>query len=73
MPAGFIDYRFTVLHDAETGQMVAAIPALGISDYGPDSASMLDRLRDMAAFHLECLLDEGSGYPGNRMKTRTSS
>ena len=63
MPASFIDYRFIVSHDAETGLVVAEIPALGIADDGSDANAALDNLGQMASFHLECLLGEGEQLP----------
>ena len=57
------DYKVRLQRDAETNQVVADIPALGISDYAPDEASALDSLREMAAFHLECLFEEGAPAP----------
>ena len=62
MPTGFVDYKLVVSHDAETGQEVAQVPALGISDYGPGTAA-LDSVCQMTAFHLKCLVDEGEEIP----------
>ena len=64
MNQGFVEYKVCLSWDEETSQMVAAIPALGISDYGPDTNAALDNLRQMASFHLECLLEEGEQVPG---------
>ena len=57
------NYKVRLQWDAETQQMVAEIPALGIGDYGANSASALESLREMAAFHLECLSEEGKAAP----------
>ena len=57
------DYKVRLQWDAETKQVVADIPALGISDYAPDAASAFESLREMAAFHLECLFEEGAPAP----------
>ena len=57
------DYKVRLQRDAETNQLVADIPALGINDYAPDEASALDSLQEMAAFHLECLFEEGAPAP----------
>ena len=57
------DYKVRLQWDAETRQVVADIPALGISDYAPDAASAFESLREMAAFHLECLFEEGTPAP----------
>lgn len=58
-----LDYKVRLQWDAETNQVVADIPALGISDYVPDAALAFESLREMAAFHLECLLEEGTPAP----------
>ena len=63
MPAGFIDYRVVVSHDEETGLTIADIPTLGIADDGLDANTALDNLCQMAAFHIECLVDEGKQIP----------
>ena len=57
------NYKVRLQWDAETQQMVAEIPALGIGDYGTNPASALESLREMVAFHLECLSEEGKAAP----------
>ena len=56
-------YWVKLIRDKETGQVVAKIPALGIADYGADSRTAIQRLKKMAAFHLECLELEGEPIP----------
>lgn len=63
MSAECADYKVRLQWDPGTEQMVAEIPALGIGDYGANAASALESLREMAAFHLECLSDEGKSAP----------
>ncbi len=63
MPKEFADYRVCLSWDPETKLVVADIPALGIADDGPDASTALDSVREMAAFHLECLAEEGSRVP----------
>ena len=63
MTAKCADYKVRLQWDAETEQVTAEIPALGIGDYGVNAASALESLREMAAFHLECLLEEGKAAP----------
>ncbi len=63
MPASFIDYRFIVSYDAETGLVIAEIPALGIADDGPDANAALDSVREMALFHIEGLIEGGKEVP----------
>ena len=57
------EYRVRLYKDKETGQIIAEIPALDIADYGPDSQKAFQRLKGMAAFHLESLLAEGKRIP----------
>ena len=58
-------YQFQVIlgRDPDTGQVTAEVPALDIADYGIDSQETLDRLQEMLAFHLECLLSECKPIP----------
>ncbi|MDE2838014.1 MAG: hypothetical protein OXL97_10990 [Chloroflexota bacterium] len=63
MNAAYVQYKVSLTWDEETNQMDAAIPTLGIGDCGPDTNTALDYLREMAAFHIECLLDEGERLP----------
>ena len=60
---GYCEYQVRLVKDKETDQIVAEIPTLDISDYGPDSQEALQRLTRMVAFHLECLLAEGKPIP----------
>jgi predicted RNase H-like HicB family nuclease len=62
-PDEFYQFRVRLVKDKATGQIVAEVPALDISDYGPDSPEALRRLKQMAAFHLECLVAEGKPIP----------
>ena len=59
----FYEFWVRLLKDEETGQVVAEVPTLEISDYGPDSQEALQHLREMVAFHLECLLAEDKSIP----------
>ena len=63
MRAECADYKVRLHWDAATEQMVAEIPALGIGDYGANAAAALESLREMTAFHLECLEEEGRTAP----------
>ena len=63
---GYCEYRVNLLKDRETGQIVAEIPALDISDYGLDSRNALESLKQMVIFHLESLLAEGKPIPEER-------
>ena len=47
----------------ETASVVAEIPALRIADFGADVPEALERLQAMAAFHLDCLVQEGKPIP----------
>lgn len=62
----FLDYHVSVARDTETGQVVAEIPALQISDYGKDLPEALNHLEEMLRFHLECLQTEGKPIPEER-------
>ncbi len=57
------EYSVKVVKDRETGQVVVEVPTLGIADYGADSQKAFQNLRNMVAFHLECLLAEGKPIP----------
>ena len=57
------EYKVRLTKDKETGQVVAELPALDISDYGLDSQEALGRLKRMVEFHLECLVTEGKPIP----------
>ena len=59
----FYQFRVRLLKDKATGQIVAEVPTLDISDYGTDSQKALRRLKEMVAFHLECLASEGKPVP----------
>ncbi len=60
---GYLEYRVNVFRDPETGRVVGEVPALGIADDGADAADSLASLRDMMAFHLECLAQEHEPIP----------
>jgi predicted RNase H-like HicB family nuclease len=57
------DYQVAFTRDHETVTVVAGIPALQIADFGIDPPAALDRLQAMAAFHLDCLAQEGKPIP----------
>jgi predicted RNase H-like HicB family nuclease len=59
----FVDYKIDVFWDEETKQVVVDAPALGIADCAPDVNEALEYFREMATFHVECLLDEGEQLP----------
>ena len=63
MASDFAEYRVCLSWDEETGLVVADIPALGIADDGPDATTALDSVREMAAFHVEGLVEEGMEVP----------
>ena len=46
----YYEYQVKVVKDKETGHVVAEIPVLDISDYGPDSQLALGRLKRMLEF-----------------------
>jgi predicted RNase H-like HicB family nuclease len=62
----FYQFRVRLLKDKATGQIVAEVPALDISDYGLDSQKALRRLKEMVTFHLECLVAEGKPVPSEK-------
>ncbi len=57
------EYKVTLTRDKGTGQVVAELPTLEISDYSLDSREALGRLKRMVEFHLECLVAEGKPIP----------
>ena len=59
----FVEYAVQISYDKETDQVVAEVPTLDIADYGPTVEEAMGSLREMVAFHLECLLEEGSAIP----------
>jgi len=59
----FLQFRVKLIEDAETGQVVAEAPTLGIADYGVDGPEALNNLQEMIVFHLECLQAEGQPIP----------
>ncbi|MGH7771106.1 MAG: type II toxin-antitoxin system HicB family antitoxin [Candidatus Binatia bacterium] len=62
----FLEFRILLNRDSETGQTVAEIPTLGISDYGKDLPEALTHLQEMLRFHLQCLQEEGKPIPQER-------
>ncbi len=62
----FLDFRVSVSCYRGIGQVVAEIPALGITDYGKDLPVALDHLEEMLRFHLDCLRREGKSIPKER-------
>ena len=63
MAERFVDYKVCLSWDAETELVVADLPALGIADDGPDAPAALDSVREMAAFHIEGLIEKGQRVP----------
>ena len=63
MPHRFVDYKVSLLWDDETALVVADVPALGIADDGTDAPTALDSVREMAAFHIEGLIEKGQHIP----------
>ncbi|MEX2598111.1 MAG: hypothetical protein WD533_00475 [Dehalococcoidia bacterium] len=63
MHEGYNAYAVTLEQDEETGQVVAHVPALFISDYGANTAEALGHLHEMVTFHLTCLEAEGKDIP----------
>ncbi|MBI4234645.1 MAG: type II toxin-antitoxin system HicB family antitoxin [Chloroflexi bacterium] len=59
----FYEFRVVLSRDAETGHIVAEVPALDIADYGADAEEALQHIQEMLAFHLECLFEEGQPIP----------
>ncbi len=57
------EYRVVLVRDTAKNRVVAEIPTLSIADFGADTPEALSRLRDMLAFHLECLQGEGKPIP----------
>lgn len=60
-----LEYRVVVTKDSETGSVVAAVPALGLADYGADVPEALANIKAMVSFHLECLREEGKSVPAS--------
>ena len=61
--SGWYEFRVKFVRDKETGQVVASIPTLDIADYGDNPEQASQRLKRMAIFHLESLMDEGEPVP----------
>ena len=59
----YLVYRVKLSRDDATGLAVAEVPALGIADDGADSSEALANIQEMAAFHLQCLAEEGEPIP----------
>ena len=59
----YYEYRVSLAKDRETGQIIAEIPTLDISDFGADSQEAIESLEKMVEFHLECLVTEGKDIP----------
>jgi hypothetical protein len=62
-PETYLHYRVKLVRDKETNQVTALVPALGIGDCGKDAQQALRRVQKMIAFHLDCLVEEGSKVP----------
>ncbi len=63
MAERLVDYKVCLSWDKETGLVIADLPALGIADDGPDAPAALDSVREMAAFHIEGLIEKGQRVP----------
>jgi predicted RNase H-like HicB family nuclease len=48
--------------------VVAEIPTLQLADFGADLPEALERLQEMASFHLDCLIQEGKPVPIETME-----
>lgn len=63
----YIDYRIVITPDTRTGSeepgFTALVPALGIATGGDSVEEALKNIRDMIAFHLECLRKEKEPLP----------
>lgn len=59
----YLEYQVKLVKDKETHQVTALVPALGIGDCGKDAQQALRRVQKMIAFHLDCLVEEGSKIP----------
>ena len=66
-------YRVVLSYDSETGQTIAEVPALDIVDYGADASEALSSVKEMIAFHLECLMLEGKPAPRPNSWSHTDS
>ncbi|MBI4634941.1 MAG: hypothetical protein HY727_01200 [Candidatus Rokubacteria bacterium] len=58
-----MEYQVVFSRDAETGRIVAEIPALDLGDFGADVPEALERLQAAVTFHLDCLREEGKAIP----------
>ena len=61
--AEYLEYQLGIYRDPETGFVVAEVPALGIADDGEDQDEALANIRKLAAFHIDCLIEEGEAIP----------
>jgi predicted RNase H-like HicB family nuclease len=58
-----LDYHVVFTRDTDTARVVAEIPTLQLADFGADLPEALERLQEMASFHLDCLIQEGKPVP----------
>ena len=66
MPSGYVQYKVEVGWDAETEQLEARVPSLGVGvngPDGPDAATTFGRLWETAGFHVEGLAERGAPLP----------
>ena len=59
----YVEYQVKVFRDKASGLVVAEVPVLGVADDGADHSEALANLRQMVAFHLQCLAEEGEPIP----------
>ena len=63
----YIEYRIVITPDTRTGSgepgFTALVPALGIATGGDSVEEALENIREMIAFHLECLRREKQSLP----------
>lgn len=59
----YVEYAVVVSVDKATNQVVVQVPTLDLADYGPTVEEAMASLREMIAFHLEGLLEEGQPIP----------
>ena len=63
MRSGYVQYKVEVKWDAETEQLEARVPSLGVGVNGPDKSTVLVWARETAEFHVEGLLEAGFPLP----------
>ena len=66
MRSGYVQYKVDVKRDAETEQLEARVPSLGVGvngPDGPDAATTFGRLWETAGFHVASLVEGGAPLP----------